>query len=137
MESKGTNTVHIVSQIGRFGIVGMASTALHVALFTGLVKSGAASPMAANVMAFALAFLLSFFAHFSWTFRCVNIAQKWQVLTMLLRFLVVALIGLGFNTCWVYLVTTILGMAYYYTNFFFLLVTPTILFVCNKFFVFK
>ncbi len=137
MASNLNKTLSLAAQVGRFGIVGALATLVHVALFTGIVKGGLASSMAANFVAFVPAFLLSFYSHFSWTFRCTHLTEKKQVLLVLCKFLVAALLGLGLNAGWVYLVTDILQAEYYYSNLFFLFVTPAILFVFNKCLVFK
>lgn len=137
MESNRVNVLGLAGQIGRFGLVGALATLTHVSLFTGLVKAGLASPLTANCLAFVPAFTLSFYGHFAWTFRCTHLKLKRQIVIALVKFLVAALIGLALNSLWVYLVTDVLRVEYYYTNLFFVFVTPGFLFAFNKFIVFR
>lgn len=52
----------------RFGLVGLAATAVHLAIVTVLIRAGLA-PLLANLLAFLCAFGVSFCGHYFWTFR--------------------------------------------------------------------
>lgn len=124
-------------QVCRFGIVGLVATFIHIGVFTGLVEAGAATPAAANVLAFIPAFLFSFYSHWAWTFRAGPGHIGWHLARPMAKFLVVALIGLGLNSLGVFMVTDYLQVEYYYSTLVFLFVTPSVLFVLNKFIVFR
>lgn len=124
-------------QVCRFGIVGLGATFIHIGVFTLLVEMGAATPMAANVLAFIPAFFASFYCHMVWTFRSHPGGLHWDLIWPMGKFLLVALFGLGLNSFGVHLVTDIIRIEYYYSALFFLFVTPGVLFLLNKFLVFK
>lgn len=126
-----------IGQIVRFGLVGIGVTFVHVSAFTLLVMQGLASPQQANFVAFLGASIVSFYCHFIWTFQCSQAIQKCEKAWMFGRFLVVALIGLGLNSFWVYFVTAVLAVHYYYANILFIFITPLVLFVLNKLLVFN
>jgi putative flippase GtrA len=99
----------------RFGTVGAAATAVHVAVFVGLIELAGAPPLLANAIAFGLAVLISFGGHFHWTFaprtpRATGIGRPARL--ALIRFFVVALIGLTLNSLAVYLVVNVLALPY-------------------------
>lgn len=127
----------LLLQICRFGIVGIAATLIHVTVFTALVHFNFFQPLVSNIIAFFPAFTLSFHSHYRWTFRCDPNAERSHRIWVLLKFLGVALLGLAFNSLWVYLVVDVFEVEYYYTNLFIVFVTPAILFVLNKLIVFK
>jgi putative flippase GtrA len=126
----------IIGQIAKFGTVGIVATLLHVAVFNLLVSGHVASPLASNLIAFCIAFSISFLGNFAWTFR-----QRWlsrrSLAVLILRFLGGSLAGLALNTFWVYMVTDLMHMAYWISSFFLLFVTPSMIFMINKFYVFR
>jgi len=76
--------LEVALQIVRFGIVGLAATAVHAAVAITLVSLTEISPHIANVIAFAVAFSVSFAGHSRFTFR--KEGSLW-------RFIVTALTG--------------------------------------------
>lgn len=56
---------------------------------------------------------------------------------MLVRFFVVAIVGLLLNTFWVFIVTNVCNFQYYISLFFIIFLTPLLLYLLNKFYVFK
>jgi len=127
----------LLLQVCRFGVVGLAATLIHVTVFTALVHFRVFQPLLSNIVAFFPAFVLSFQSHYRWTFRCDPNAERLHRAWVLVKFLGVALLGLAFNSLWVYLVVDVFQVEYYYTNLFIIFVTPGILFILNKFMVFK
>jgi putative flippase GtrA len=73
-----------------FLVVGLAATALHLAIVALLVESGAMGPAPANVFGFAGAWVLSYVGHARWTFRSTRAHRE-----ALPRFLAVSLLGLA------------------------------------------
>lgn len=81
-------------QLARFGIVGGLATLAHATTYALVVHGRLATPLTANVIGFLVAFSLSFSGHRHWTF----VEQAAHGHAAILRFLVVALLGLGSNT---------------------------------------
>lgn len=76
----------------RFGLVGLAATAVHLAIVTLLIRAGVA-PLLANLLAFLGAFGVSFCGHYFWTFRSsAGIARA------VLRFFLIAVGGFLINS---------------------------------------
>jgi putative flippase GtrA len=57
-----------VLALGRFGLVGIAATLIHVTAAGLLIKQANAPALAANAFAFCCAFLVSFTGHYFWSF---------------------------------------------------------------------
>lgn len=56
-------------RIGRFGTVGLVSTAIHITIVVLAIKASLLSPIIANTIAFFVAFSVSFTGNYIWTFR--------------------------------------------------------------------
>jgi len=137
MELTRNKAQDLFFQLSKFGIVGAIATALHIGLFTMFVETGMASPLIANLLAFVPSFLVSFYSHFIWTFKCSSEYGRKYVLWTMAKFLSAALLGIGLNSLWVYLVTDYFMIEYYYSILCFVFITPAVSFVVNKVFVFK
>ncbi|WP_158895737.1 MULTISPECIES: GtrA family protein [unclassified Pseudomonas] len=76
----------------RFGLVGLAATAVHLAIITLLIRAGLA-PLLANLLAFLCAFGVSFCGHYLWTFRSsVGVSRA------IVRFFLIAVGGFLVNS---------------------------------------
>lgn len=82
----------MIAQGLRFGLVGLAATAVHMLVGAALIL-GAMPPLIANGLAFAVAFAVSFTGHFGFTFA--ESGARFAV--ALRRFAVVALGGFAVN----------------------------------------
>ena len=60
-----------ISQLFRFGVVGISSTLLHVILATSLIKLFSTTQVFANCNAFLCATIFSYIAHTKWSFGSV------------------------------------------------------------------
>jgi len=76
----------------RFGLVGLAATAVHLAIVTLLIRAGLA-PLLANLLAFLCAFGVSFCGHYFWTFR-----SSAGIASAVLRFFLIAVGGFFINS---------------------------------------
>jgi putative flippase GtrA len=121
----------------RFGIVGIAATLTHVAVFVALIQTGDAAPLLANALAFGVAFVLSFLGHFWWTFRAPAELETRRWAPALVRFLVIALSGFLLNTAVVFMVVEVLTVSYMYAAVLMVTVVPACVFVASKFWVFS
>lgn len=54
---------------GRFGLVGLTATALHLSVLWVLLAQTSVPPLAANVLAFLSGFCVSLLGNYYWTFR--------------------------------------------------------------------
>jgi putative flippase GtrA len=81
-----------MSQILRFGLVGLSATALHIFAGSMLIWIGT-HPLIANTIAFAVAFSVSFLGHSTYSFS----GHTQRVKTAFVRFVAVALSGFTLN----------------------------------------
>jgi len=77
----------------RFGLVGLAATALHAAVVWTLIACARAPALPANLIAFICAFGVSFAGNYLWTFRAPGRARR-----AFARFLVISVSGFAANT---------------------------------------
>lgn len=99
-------------RIIRFGLVGGLATLVHASVYAGLAGSEIVAPLIANLIAFAVAVSVSFIGHLYWTFHDhaagYSAAERGRALG---RFIVTATIGLGLNSCFVWLVVDVLRLS--------------------------
>lgn len=116
----------------RFGIVGVASTFIHVAIFSLLVELFAVAPVVASAPAFFTAMFASYGVNHRWTFGAQGSHH-----IHLPRYAVVALIGLGLNVLITYVVVNLLGYWYGLALAFVVSVVPVATFLLNRNWAFK
>jgi len=119
-----------------FGGVGVIATLIHVTVFSLVLESTSASPLQANMLAFVLAFLFSFAGHYRVTFTTAT-RQNPDVRGALLRFLVVALLGLTLNSGVVYVTTSILALHYFYAVALMVTMVPACIYLLSKYWAFR
>lgn len=116
----------------RFGIVGIASTFIHVAVFSLLVELFVVAPVAASVPAFFTAMLASYSVNHRWTFGAQGSHS-----VHLPRYAVVALTGLGLNVLITYVVVNLLGYWYGLALAVVVTVVPAATYMLNRNWAFK
>lgn len=116
----------------RFGIVGVAATFIHVAVFSLLVELFGVAPVAASVPAFATAMLASYGVNRRWTFRAQGSHRA-----HLPRYALVASTGLGLNVLITYVVVNLLGYWYGLALAFVVTMVPAATFLLNRNWAFK
>ena len=79
--------------IGRFGLVGLAATAVHLGVVWALIGMTDLSTLIANTLAFLAAFGVSFAGHYFWTFSAPGKLRK-----AIMRFLLISLSGFAANS---------------------------------------
>lgn len=131
-----TSHIRVLRQASKYGLVGILATAVHVSSFMVLVELGLAAPLLANLVSFSLGVGISFVANWKWTFASGQTSIA-EILRMAGKFFSIALLGFCLNSLWVFLVTEILGSDYALSLPLIAVVTPGVLFFCNKCFVFK
>jgi putative flippase GtrA len=127
--------VPLLLQYGRFGIVGLGATLIHVLAYAGLIELLAAPPLVANALGFAAGVNLSFAGHRGWTFRDQH--ARADARRSLPRFWAVALLGFALNTTFVWLVTGPLALAYGWAIPLIAGVTPVVTFALSKLWAFR
>ena len=120
----------------KFGGVGLMSTAVHVSVFSAAIEFWGVAPMKANFIAFGFAFWVSLFGHFYWTFASDDDARR-GLRGAGVRFLIVALLGLGLNSLVVYCVESVFKLPYIYATFGMIFLVPGILFLMSRFWAFN
>ena len=121
-------------QYGRFALVGLGATLVHVLTYAGSIELWGVAPLSANAIGFALSVNVSYLGHRSWTFRGVPAGA---VGASLARFWVVALIGFALNSMLVHLVTGVFGLAYGWAIPLIAGATPLVTFILSKFWAFR
>ena len=116
----------------RFGIVGVASTLIHVAVFSTLVALFHVAPVVASVPAFLTAMFASYGVNQRWTFGTQGSHKVY-----LPKYAAVALLGLGLNVLITYLVVDILSKWYGFSLALVVTVVPLATFLLNKNWAFK
>ncbi len=122
----------LIKQLFRFGIVGGLATLMNSGIFLLLVKIVHFPPLLGNLLAFLFAFLISYFGHFIWTFE--NKEHNYQ---KLIKFFIIALLGLGINTGFIWWIMHVLHQSAFIAILPMLFVTPLIVFFINRTWVFN
>lgn len=124
----------------KFGTVGGAATGTHVLVYVGMIEGAALRPLVANVVAFCAATGVSFLGHFYWTFRdetSARIPSGSPRHAVCAKFVLSALIGFALNALGVYVVVDVLALPYLYAPLLMVSVVPLLVFVLNKWWVFR
>jgi len=119
----------------KFGSVGLAATAVHVAVFSAVIELWNVEPMKANVIAFCIAFWVSFFGHFHWTFSAGGAGRR-GMKGAGVRFFMTALTGFALNSLVVYAVEHVFHLPYVYATVGMIFLVPLILFIMSKYWAF-
>ena len=127
----------IATQFLRFGIVGGLATLVHSAGYVAFIEVFDVTPIFSNIFAFLVAVLVSFAGHSTWTFRHEYRDRSTSASSVFLKFGMTALLGLSLNTFFVFLAITLLALHYAWAIVFFVFVTPVIVYLVSKLWVFK
>ncbi len=115
-------------QLSRFGFVGILATAVHVCVGLGLHEGAGMRPLWANLIAFCCALGVSFFGQTRLTFPDSTADGGAFV-----RFVVVAVSGLGLNQLIVWVMTSVFGGPYWLALAIIVCTVPGITFLLLKF----
>ena len=77
----------------RFGLVGLLSTTVHIAIVWFLLRETSITPILANTIAFLMAFGISFTGNYFWTFRSPGSPRR-----AMFRFFLIAVCAFAANT---------------------------------------
>lgn len=122
-----------LSQLIRFGIVGICAAIINMLVVVWLVQKFNVQPLLANIFAFLIAFNISYNGHYYWSFA--NAKRKYRFFVS--RFLVVAIISFVLNEGLFYIFLHLFSWYYVWALLLTLLIVPIFSFVCSKFWAFK
>lgn len=134
LQAGGGAMPSLLLQAGRFGVVGLGATLVHVLVYAGLIELLGIAPLLANTLGFATAVNVSFIGHRRWTF---SDQRQGRAQRSLARFWVVSLFGFVLNTLFVWLVTGPLALAYGWAIPLIAGVTPLLTFVSSRVWAFR
>lgn len=124
----------LVAQLMRYGIVGVGVTTVQTLLYNVFLGAGHQRPQIANIMASAVAMVVGYTVHSRFTFEAKGEAHDFK--RTVSRFLAVNLTGVAVNGFWVWLIEKQFGLSAHWASLPFFFVTPGMLFVLNRKWVF-
>lgn len=129
-------TNRLFQQLVSFAIVGVGATLTHAIIFNISFELLQLYHLIANIFGFCIAFLVSYLGQFHWTFKeqSIQLADKRGAF---FKFLKTALLGFAVNLFWAFLILELLQLHHYYYLALLTFVTPILIFILNKFWVFK
>ena len=139
-KTKFNDSLKLIFQYAKFGVVGVLATLVHIGMFVTLIETFRVWELLSNFIAYCTALGVSFFGHSYWTFKADPSKDNDKGLTKqnsFIRFWVVSLSGLVINTMIVFLVTETWQASYYYAIALMVTVTPLFVFTVSKVWVFK
>lgn len=120
----------LLRKLARFGIAGVMSTLVHIAVAVACVDGAGLPPVASNGLAFLIANVFSYFAHTYWSFSHQPRPKSF------LRFFVVSLIGLG-SALMISWAVEQHGMHYLYGIAFTIVALPMVTFLLHNFWTYR
>lgn len=122
-------------QLLRYGLTGGFVTALQAGVYWWLAQRGHVTPQIANLAGYGVAVLTGFVLHGCFTFRGHGARDRMGMRAV--RFFVVSLVSLALNAFWVWLCTARLGWPLWTPVPFMAVVTPGLVFMLNRQWVFR
>jgi putative flippase GtrA len=125
----------MAGQLVRYGLTGGFVTALQAAVYWSLAHWLAVHPQLANFTGYLVAVASGFVLHGRFSFR--GHGQRDRPIAQGLRFIAVSLVSLALNAFWVWLCVSRLGWPLWTPIPFMGAVTPALVFVLNRQWVFR
>lgn len=125
----------MLAQVLRYGLVGGSVTALQAAVYWLLAQKGGVNPQLANFAGYLCAVVTGYFAHGAITFR--DSGQQHLSPARMARFITVSILSLALNALWVWLTVTVAHLPLWAPIPLMGLVTPMVVFVLNKRWVYR
>jgi putative flippase GtrA len=122
-------------QLLRYGVVGVGVTLFQIAIYNLLIGAGHQKPLVANTLATIAAMCVGYTIHSRFTFSGHgNRESEWRAIY---RFIITnGIVGFAVNSFWVWLFTTALHLSPHWPSVPMFCVTPAILFLLNRMWVF-
>lgn len=125
----------MIGQLLRYGLVGGGVTALQAAVYWLLAQQIGWHPQLANFAGYVCAVVVGYFAHGAITFK--GHEGQGPSASRMMRFVAVSLLSLALNALWVWLMVDFLRYPLWSPIPLMGLVTPAIVFVLNRQWVFR
>lgn len=122
-------------QIARYGLTGVTVTAIQAAIYWMLAALVKVHPQIANAAGYLVAVVVGYILHGAFTFR--DTARQDRSATRAVRFVAVSLVSLALNATWVWLCVTRMGWSEWTPIPAMMLVTPALVFLLNRQWVFR
>lgn len=122
-------------QLLRYVLTGGFVTALQATVYWALAQKLALHPQLANICGYLVAVATGYLLHGRFTFR--GHGKRDQPIAQAVRFMAVSLISLALNAFWVWLTVQVLGWPIWSPIPFMAVVTPGLVFVLNRQWVFR
>jgi putative flippase GtrA len=126
-----SDLIHEAGRIIRFGIVGIAATAVYASSAFLAIEALHVPPVRGSVIAQLAATGVSYFGHTLYSFR-VKLDHR----TYLWRFVLIAAVAFAVNVAVTWLLAEALGLSYRVTIAAVTILIPIVNYVCNRFWVF-
>lgn len=127
----------LMGQLVRYAIVGGAVTALQAATYWLLAGILGWHPQIGNVIGYGAAVVAGYFAHGQYSFPAGNGRREGSAAVRFLRFWLVSLAGLALNALWIGIVVTRMGLPLWAPLPLMVVVTPGLVFLLNRQWVFR
>nr|WP_253201168.1 GtrA family protein [Sphingomonas quercus] len=133
MDTIDTERKALIAQIIRYAVTGVGVTLVQSAIYWLGVYPLHLAPLVSHCVASAIAVVVGHQVHSRYSFKGHGSGQE----PTFLRFVAVALFGIALNALWVWLLTSPLNLPDWTPILAYLLVTPAIVFVFNRTWVFR
>lgn len=127
----------LIGQLVRYAIVGGAVTALQAAIYWLLAGILGWHPQTGNVIGYGAAVVAGYFAHGQFSFPASDGRRKGGAAGRFLRFWLVSLASLALNALWIWMVVTRAGAPVWAPLPLMMVVTPGLVFLLNRQWVFR
>lgn len=124
------------AQFIRYAVTGAAITALQAAVYWGLAGPAGLNPQFANFVGYLAAVASGYVLHGRFSFRSDS-ARETSSTGQAVRFMIVSLLSLALNAVWVWLCVTHFKLPLWTPIPFMAIVTPALVFVLNRQWVFR
>lgn len=124
------------AQFLRYAVTGVAITALQAAVYWGLASPGGMNPHLANFFGYLAAVASGYVLHGRFSFRS-DTERKTSSGAQAVRFMAVSLLSLAINDRWVWLCVTVLALPLWTPIPLMAIITPALVFVLNRYWVFR
>ena len=125
----------VISQFIRFGLVGVFVTMVNFVVYWAGIKLFALDPNLTWTIGFIVAFIVGYHLQSKWSFAGHGAERK--ALVHGSRYLIVALVGFAVNSLWVWLCVQYMAFPTWSPLPLVLFVTPLLVFMLNRVWVFR
>lgn len=127
----------LMRQLVRYALVGGAVTALQAAIYWLLAGMLRWNPQIANLLGYGAAVVTGYFAHGMFSFPATGDRRAGSAAMRFVRFWLVSLASLALNALWIWIVVTRMGAPVWAPLPLMLVVTPGLVFLLNRQWVFR